>query len=325
MPARRSVRRYRPGGGGFYRNLARGVGYAWRNRKTIVKAGRSVGKSIKKWARSGASTTAQRDIRTSGPPRSKRVNKRFTRKVEGVISQHAGKNTVIFIAAPNTIISAAGAQAFAWFTLFGSNGSTGQTSDINKMLTLHEDPTDLEDPESKNLFFNYGVVEMAFTNRSTVSRCYVDIYEWKTRRGVDFLSPNAMLSSNIADEDILTDPAGPAGNVNLNEVGVSPYQISEVCKNMKFGKKTTILLGPGGTSNYTMARKKNRWLSGIKVRDHTSFAYDGWTEGLLFLTRGAPENGSIAAAITIDYVNMRKYSWRAMDPTAKNQYMQIAW
>lgn len=308
------------------RNLARGMGYAWRNRRAIVKAGRAVGKGLRNYFGSNSTTTAQRDIRTEKAPRTKRPNRRFTRKVENVISQHAGKNTVVFNGPVLATSSGAGTQQTTIFTLFGSNGSSGQNSDLNKMLTFHEDATDIEDPESKNLFFNYGVLQVGFTNRNATDRMIVEIYEWKVRRNISvFTSPGALLASNVADEDLLTDPLFANTGISLVNLTATPYQIPDLCKNLKFGKKTTVQLAAGGTSTYTMARKKNKWISGLKIRDKASFAYDGWTEGLLFIQRGAPGNGTTAAGSNLDFMFTRKYCWRAMDPDAKNEYLQQGW
>lgn len=331
MPSRYISRRgpYIPRGGGAIRGAIRGAAYAWRNRKAVQQAGRYVGKSIRSYFKgtgSSSTTTANRDIRTSRAPRKKRVNKRFTRKVENVISQHAGKNTVVFNGAAVATSASAGTQNFRFFTLFGSNGGVGMDQDLNKMLTFHEDATDIEDPESKNLFYNYGVLEVGFTNRNTTDRCIVEIYEWKVRKNIKiYVSPGALLTSNIADEDILTDPVGPVNQINMTSVGTTPYQIPDLCSNLRFGKKTTIQLAPGGTSSYVLARKKNRWIKGLKVRDSISFSFDGWTEGLFFVVKGAPASGTTAAATNVDFMQNRKYCWRAMDPDAKNEYMQQAW
>ena len=328
MPAYRSVRRYNrvPRGGGAVRNLARGMGYAWRNRRAIVKAGRAVGKGLRNYFGSNTTTTAQRDIRTSKAPRTKRPNRRFTRRVENVISQHSGKNTVLFNGPNVSTNSSAGTQNWRMFSLFGSNGSLGMHSDINKMLGFHEDVTDLEDPESKNLYYHYGVLEIGFTSRTTnTDRVIIDIYEYKVRKNTStFNTPDSLVLSNISDEDLLTETL-PAAQVTLNNVGATPYQLPDVCKNLKFGKRTTIQLAPGGTSTFTMARKKNKWISGLKVRDNTGFAFGGWTEGLLVIQRGAPGNGTTAANVNVDYMFNRKYCWRAMDPDAKNEYRQEGW
>jgi len=330
MPPYRSVRRSGygrvPRGGGAVRNFARGMGYAWRNRRAVVKAGRAVGKGIRNWFGSNQTTTAQRDIRTSKAPRKKRPSKRFTKRVENVISQHAGKNTVVFQGVATDLTAAAGAQAFGFFTLFGGNGSSGANSDLAHMLQFHEDAADIEDPESKNLYYNYGLLDVVFTNRDAANRVYVDIYEWKVRRNLKiFTSPSALYNSNVLDEDLLTNPLGPIQQVLLTQLGVTPYQIPDLCKNLLFGKKTTIQLGPLGTSNYLMARRKNKWVTGLKVRDSGTFAHDGWTEGLLFLVRGAPGSGTSAVASAVDFMNVRKYCWRAMDPDAKNEYLREVW
>lgn len=308
------------------RNLARGMGYAWRNRRAIVKAGRAVGKGLRNYFGSNSTTTAQRDIRTQRAPRTKPVNKRFTRKVERVISAHAGRNTVLFNSLATALSSSASQQNWGMVTLFGANGSSGENSDIAHMLTFHEDATDIEDPESKNLFYNYGVLELGISNRNITDRVIVDLYEWKVRKGVTiFTSPSALINSNVLDEDILTDPLAVTNQISLGSIGATPYQIPDLCKNLKFGKRTTIQIAPGGTTTYTMARKKNRWISGLKVRDSTSFAFHGWTEGILIVFRGAPAIGTSAAASNIDLMRNRKYSWRAMDPDAKNEYAQQIW
>ena len=39
----------------------------------------------------------------------------------------------------------------------------------------------------------------------------------------------------------------------------------------------------------------------------------------------APASGTIAAATNVDFMYNRKYCWRAMDPDAKNEYMQEVW
>jgi hypothetical protein len=92
---------------------------------------------------------------------------------------------------------------------------------------------------------------------------------------------------------------------------------------MKFGKKTSFLLQPSGTGRYVMARKKERWLNGEKVINHDErFQLDGWTEGLLVLQRGPPQNGTTAASVSVDFMQNRKYCWRAMDPHAKNDFAQ---
>ena len=131
------------------------MGYAWRNRNAIVKAGRSVGKSLKRaWTGNGSIVTQQRDVQSKRPRRSKPPNKRFARKVEKVISNHAGKNTVGFLGPASGSSTSAGTQNFVFFSLFGSNGSAGQNSDLFRILGLHEDVTDLEANTSKNLFFS---------------------------------------------------------------------------------------------------------------------------------------------------------------------------
>ena len=108
----------------------------------------------------------------------------------------------------------------------------------------------------------------------------MDVYEWKSRKNIKlFTSPAALVNSNVADEDVLTDPLGPVNQVTLFQVGVTPYQLPDVCSNIKFGKRTTIQLAPGGTSTYMMPRKKNKWISGFEDKDSSTFSFDGWTEG----------------------------------------------
>lgn len=330
MPAYRNVRRYNRNspGGGAVRNLARGMGYAWRNRRSIVKAGRAFGKSIRsKFASRNELVTQQRDVRTSRPPRTKPVNKRFRRRVESVISQHAGKNTVLFNGPTLAVSAPAGTQNFTMFTLFGSNGASGMNSDLVKILTFHEDAADLETAESKNLFFEYGVLQIGFTNRNPAPQpIIVEIYEYRTRRGISiYTSPVALVNAMVADEPVLIDPLGGASQIQMEQVGVTPYQIPSLCKNLKFGKKTTMQVQGGQTATYTMARKKKRWLTGQKVADSGTFAFDGWTEGLLFVFKGCPANGTSAIASNVDFMFNRKYCWRAMDPDAKNEYLRSAW
>lgn len=232
----------------------------------------------------------------------------------------------MFNGTANAVPAGSGTQAFAFFTLFGSNGNSGMDSDLAHMLTFHEDAADIEDPESKNMFVNYGVLEIAMTNRQPDTRCTVDIYEYKCRKNIKlFTSPSALYNSNVLDEDLLTNPLGPIQQVLLTQVGVTPYQIPDLCKNLKFGKKTTVQLAPLGTANYKMARRKNRWISGLKVRDSGTFSFDGWTEGLLVVFRGAPGNATVSASTTLDFRHMRSYAWRAMDPDHKNEYLREVW
>lgn len=325
MPSRR-VTRYR-GRAGAVAGLARGAGYAWRNRKTIVKAGRRIGKSIRKYFAPKDTVTEHRDVRTSGPPKPKHRNKRFTKRVEGVISEHAGRNTVIFNGSGQTLTTTAGFQEYTFLTLFGNNGGAGQSSDLAKISTFYEDANDIENPESKNFFFNYGVQNYGFTNTSTTSKMILEIHEYKVRTGANqFASPSAMYNSAVADEEVLTDPSATAGKIELWQLNASPYQIPDLCKFLKFGKKTTIALNPLGYASYTLARKKNKWISGKRIRDSDSFAYPGWTEGILVIIRGAPNAaGSSAASVTVAWSQTRKYSWRAMDPDAKNEYLHLAY
>ena len=153
MPPRRSVRRYNRGGygGGAIRHLARGVGFAWRNRRAVQQAGRAVGKGLRKWwnTASSSTTTGQRDVRSERPPKKKRVNKGFSRKVDRVVASHAGRNTVLFNGPVFAQSSTAGTQAVSFFTIFGSNGTTGQYSDLSRLLQLHEDAADVENARTK--------------------------------------------------------------------------------------------------------------------------------------------------------------------------------
>jgi len=230
----------------------------------------------------------------------------------------------VFLGAAAGSTAGAGTQNFVFFQLFGSNGSAGMDSDLSRMLAMHEDPADLENPVSKNLFFEYGVLQMQYTSRAAnTTPVVLDIYEYKVRRNIaSYLNPAALVTSMLAEEDILQDPA-TAGEIaiSLGQIGVTPYQLPNLCKNLQFGRKTTILVDPGKTATYTLARKRKRWLTGQKVIDSVSFAQDGWTEGVLVVFRGAPSSATTGAAATIDYMYNRKYCWRAMDPDAKNEYL----
>ena len=81
----------------------------------------------------------------------------------------------------------------------------------------------------------------------------MEVYEWKTRRdNKSYLSPDTMLSTETGFEEILQDPNTLSESpITMANVGASPYQIPDFCRNFIFGKKTTFQLAPGGTSTYT--------------------------------------------------------------------------
>lgn len=327
MPPNRSVRRFnrRYAAAGAFGGAARAMGYAWRNRKRIQAAGRFVGKSIRNaWTRKNQIVTQQRDISTSKPKRAPRPNKRFAKRVENVISAHSGKNTVVFQATAATNTAGSGTQNFMALTLFGANGAANHNADMAKLLSLHEDPTDLENANLKNLFVDYGVLTFhlrAKTENTTQS--IVTIYEYKTRGGMaTYTDFDALLAQMLGEEEVLNDP-GAIGEIaiTLNQLGITPYQLTNVCKNIIIGKKTVVLLEAGKAMTYTMARKKKKWLTGQKVVDRASYALRGWTEGIIIIHHGAPGAGTNAVQSQVDLSFSRKYSWRAMDPDAKNEYM----
>lgn len=305
-------------------NLAgRGVRAAWKNRKTIKKIGRAFARKFKV-TRSNNVVTEQRDVATSGPPANQRTGGAFKKKVDRAISDHAGRQTVVFRGAAFASSAVADAQAVDWLPIFGCNGTTGVNGDLAKLVKYYDELADDDIlTTSKNLMFQYGVLEVNFTNRSTTARIIVDVYEWKARKNVTnpSVSMPALQAQLEGQEEILEETVGTPTQMNLTDLGISPYQIPAYLKILQFGKKTTIQLAPSGTSKYTMARKKNRWISGEKILDQAGCMLAGWTEGLLFLTRGVPATGVSSQAVTIDFGFTRKYSWRAMDPHAKNGYV----
>lgn len=260
---------------------------------------------------------------TSGPPARQRVGGAFKKKVDRAISDHAGRQTVVFRGSNLSNVAAVDTQAVDWFPLFGCNGTAGVNGDLAKLVKYYDELADDDIlTTSKNLMFQYGVLEVSFTNRGT-GRIIVDIYEWKVRKGVTNPSVTmaALVTQLEGQEEILEETVGTPTQLNLTDLYVTPYQNPALCKVVQFGKKTTIQLAGAGTSKYTLARKKNRWISGEKILDQAGVMMPGWTEGILFITRGVPGVGASAALATIDYGFSRKYCWRAMDPHAKNGYV----
>jgi len=305
-------------------NLAgRGVRAAWKNRKTIKKIGRAVARKFK-ITRSNNVVTEQRDVATSAPPARQRTGGAFKKKVDRAISDHAGRQTVVFRGTPFATISGIDGQGVDWLPLFGANGAAGINGDMAKLVKYYDELADDDIlTTSKNLMFHYGVLEVSFTNRSLTAKVIVDIYEWKVRKGVTnpSVTMQALVTQMEGQEEILEETVGTPTQLNLVDLGVTPYQNPALCKHVQFGKKTTIQLGFGGTSKYTLARKKNRWISGEKILDQAGVMMPGWTEGLLFITRGVPSTGVSAQSTTVDYGFTRKYCWKAMDPHAKNGYV----
>lgn len=309
-------------------NLAgRGVRAAWKNRKSLKKVGRFIAKRFKSGNRNNVVTQA-RDVATSAPPANQRTGGAFKKKVDRAITDHAGRQTVVFRGTPFSTTSSTDAQAVEWFPLFGCNGtSTGLNADMAKVLKYYDELADDDiSLTSKNLYFHYGVLEINFSNRNSLSQMIVDIYEWKVRKNVTNPSVTmaAFMTQMEGQEEILEETVGTPTQMNLTDLGVTPYQIPAICKVVKFGKKTTIQLLAGGTAKYTMARKKNRWVSGEKIQDQSGVMMSGWTEGLMFLVRGPPQVGVSAVSTIIDFGFTRKYSWKAMDPHAKNGYVYEA-
>lgn len=197
-------------------------------------------------------------------------------------------------------------------------------SDVQKIMNYYQEVLDDDiTVASKNLFFQYGVLEFAFTNRSATAQVVIDIYEFSCRKvasATDLISPDQLVGEMEADEELLTETVGVPLMLSLGNVGVTPFQIPSLCRNLKFGKKTSIMLQPSGSSKYVMARKKNRWLRGQQAADTASWVQPGWTEGCFFMFRGVPQSGNIAATITLDFASQRKYCWRASDAHAQNDY-----
>lgn len=101
-----------------------------------------------------------------------------------------------------------------------------------------------------------------------------------------YVTFDALLTDAFNEEDILQDPSTATEvAISLGQVGVTPFQLTNVCKSLIFGRKTSMLVDIGKSATYTLARKKKRWLTGSKVVNSISVAMEGWTEGLLVVFR----------------------------------------
>lgn len=267
----------------------------------------------------GSGVSLQRDKTVQYVSKHKRGWKRrhrkwnkFVKKVRAVALKDHGKLTCIrddFVSASSN----AGEQCAQFVLLGGIYGAGTGEDDMNTILSQAVS----QNSDASRILINSKVLDVQITTtEATESSCELDIYEFVCVKDV----PNTIFysgathdvnMSNFTFRGFTAQPAVGAGGttININTLGVTPFDNKYFCQHFKIVKKTKYLLGLNQYITYQIRDPKNHIFAGYQRRD--LLAKRGVTRGILIIAKGLVASGAIPTTDFAVYSN-RHYQFTVL-------------
>lgn len=243
------------------------------------------------------------------PRKKKKAWKKFSSKVNAVVSKSLGQRHVV-LNDSTTATAVANTQYFAAIELYGVEGTASfGTDDMDRINAADS----LITTQCKTMFRS-GVLDITFANTGGVT-IELDLYKFEYRRTANFDNIVGLTTSLMANS-----PDIGATGLSMTTVGTTPWQCPSLGRYVKILKKTKFFVPVGGQTTYQHRDPRNHVWNSVEsdVRNGVGIRRANFTQGVMIVAKGIPTAAAGAGAISLSFGATRTYNY------CINAYQQAA-
>lgn len=253
--------------------------------------------------------------------------RKYTRRIMRVVNNNNTGSIYLVRRSVGELSSAVQQSNCVSYGLNGLDGSTfadfNTTNDISFFLN-QKDPTayanwNIKANQSVNaqVYVKHATMEMTVRNTGSfdaILEAYFIVGRRPLHTDAGSTDPKSVYEDSFNKQAAAQDPDTGAlypTQLDMNDIGVTPFQAAWFCRHYKIYKRTKFRIPPGGEINLVLhSRSKTFWTSNVK-----NYVTDKRFHGILFQQQGGPAGAglsSMAQATACAYLSVRRYTVKFM-------------